>query len=96
MTVQQAVKNEIDRLPVIMGSNAIAPYLEFRRKDTDEVVPDVFSINLETGLAKFPKRVEAGMFEIDEDRRIVMVDRILDLRLYYFTIKVPEPEKKRP
>lgn len=94
MNHKDAVINEIRHIPVITAYNSIGPYLEFRRKDTDEVVSDLFSINAETGAALFPKRVEGGGFESDDNGEVVMVERILDLRLYYMTFKPLEPVKK--
>lgn len=89
MKHEECVINEIRRIPIITAVSAIGPYLQLRRKDTDEFIKLAYSLNVSTGECLMPMVDPAGQFKRDENEQIIMQTVYLDLKDFYlaFTAK---------
>lgn len=79
--------NEMRRIPVISGYNAISPFLEVRRKDTHLPINGLFSLNVETGESQVTRMDAAGQPALDESGRVIVETIFVDLNLFYIAFK---------
>lgn len=87
---ETAIINEIRRLPILTAYNAIAPFLQVRRKVDDKPLERVHSLNISTGEAQIIKLDAAGQIALDKDKQAILETVYLDLKLYYIAFKLTQ------